>query len=48
MYRRTAKHSDLIIMITLHDFLSYAKSLYSCAENISITQCRIAHGIIIK
>ena len=46
MYRRTEKHSDLIIMITSHDFLSYAKCLYGCAEN--ITQRRIAHGIIIK
>ena len=36
MYGCTAKHSDSIIMITLHDFLTHAESLYIRAKNISI------------
>ena len=36
MYGCTAKHSDSIIMITLHESLIYAKGLHSCAKNINI------------
>ena len=47
MYRRTAKHSNLIIMVTLNDSLTYAKSLYTYEKNFSIETLRNTASLII-